>query len=186
MNQPGPTPQEFEQAGPDAQVQGEIPAFPGATSEEYSPGQVSEPIEMATPTPTHVEYQPVLQLTPEAQVQQKESVSPHNSPEQVTIPQSRLPELQPNIVPETTRSGERIFVNPELGQATFSGGVTSQQLVSKVAGYYTVQQGLISDPKSGLLQQTATTGDPASATTWQATILFKILQAFWGILGIGS
>lgn len=184
MIQPGPTPQEFEQPTPDGQVQGEIPAFPGATTEEYTPGQVSESEEAVVPV--QVEYQPVRQPAPEAPVLQKESVNLYNSPEQVTIPQSRTPELQTNIVPETSRSGERIFVNPELGQSTFSGGVTSQQLVSKVAGYYTVQQGLVSDPKSGLLQQTASTGDPASATTWQATILFKILQAFWGILGIGS
>jgi hypothetical protein len=184
MNQPGPTPQEFEQPLPEDQIQGEIPAYPGATGEEYTPEQVTETTEATVSA--QPEYKPIPQLVPETRLQSKESVNLYNSPEQVTIPQSRTPELQTNIAPETSRSGERIFVNPELGQATFAGGVTSQQLVSKVAGYYTVQQGLISDPKSGLLQQSAATGDPASATTWQATILYKILQAFWGILGISS
>jgi len=181
---PGSTPiQEHEkQSGDKNQPLAEIPAYPGSQSADFQPDQTENTSVNTTPIPE----MPMPQRVPEQPAKTTEQANLYNAPEQVTIPQSRTPELQTNIAPETTRSGEKVFVNPELGQATFSGGVTSQQLVSRVAGYYTVQQGLISDPKSGLLQQTATTGDPSSATTWQATVIFKILQAFWNILGISA
>lgn len=175
MNQAGVPIKESEQPIVGEQQVNEIPSYPGA--EQYQP--------QAEPYLPRVNEQYTPPTLPNLEKQKApEKVDLYNSPENQTVPQSQTPELQTAITPETTRSGERVFSNPELGQSTFKGGVTSQQLVSKVAGYYTVQQGLVSDPKSGLLQQTATSGDPASATTWQSTILFKILQAFWAALGI--
>jgi len=179
MNQPGVLVPEHEQTN-QGQPMSEIPSYPSVEQEQqYIPGQE------AAPTPV-IPYEAPTTVT-----KNQSEIAPipggmdsYNPPEHVTIPQSKSPELQTNIAFETTREGERVFVNPELGQSTYKGGVTSQQLVSKVSGYYVVQQGLISDPKSGLLQQTATSGDPTSASTWQATVLYKILQAFWNILGI--
>ncbi|MCC7303990.1 hypothetical protein IT418_01070 [bacterium] len=147
----------------------EIPSFP-VSSEQFQPAQEVE------------RYKP--NVVPKVEVMTPSVEPSEQSRNQESVPGSQMPELKTDLVIETTKSGERIFVNPELGQSTFRGGVTSQQLVSKVAGYYTVQHGLISDPKTGLLQQTATSGDPASASTWQATVLYKILQAFWSALGI--
>lgn len=172
MNQPGVTiPEQQENT---LTAGNEIPSYP-IEPEAYVPEAPYVPPMVERPIAPVVEQQ----RTPSSQ-------ELYNAPERQHIPESKMPELQTQLRPETTRSGEKIFVNPELGQSTFKGGVSSSQLVSRVAGYYTVQQGLISDPKSGLLQQTATTGDPASASTWQATILYKILQAFWNILGINS
>lgn len=173
-NQPGVPTTEHEQ-GQAVQPMSEIPSYPGA--EQY------QPQDAAVYSPVVYEQVPQPQSS-ENLKKNTEQINLYNTPEQHNIPQSSTPELQTPIVPETTRSGEKIFVNPELGQSTFKGGVTSTQMVSKVSGYYTVQQGLISDPKSGLLQQTATTGDPTNGTTWQASILFKILQAFWNLFGV--
>jgi len=183
MNQVGAPIPDLEKPAGEGVQPSEIPSYPGATSEEYVPEQEGG---AQTVVELPAQYEQQSQYIPEIVPQKNKSVDFYNAPEQAAIPQSKTPELQTNISIETTRAGERVFANPELGQATFSGGVTAQQLVSKVAGYYTVQHGLINDPKSGLLQQSARTGDPASATTWQATILYKILQAFWDILGIGS
>lgn len=171
MNQPGiAIPEQQENSQPHMN---KIPSYP-VDATPYIPE--------ASYAPTAVERSvPQIDRTKVPSTQEL-----YNSPERQHIPESKTPELQTQLRPETTRSGEKVFVNPELGQSTFKGGVSSSQLVSRVAGYYTVQQGLISDPKSGLLQHTATTGDPSSASTWQATILYKILQAFWNILGVNS
>lgn len=176
MNQPGTPIIENEQPSVNGAVQnGEIPAFPGS-ADSYQPGQ-----ETTESTPS---YSPAVLPRIEATIPYETPKVVETQPEEPKIQESKMPELQTNISFETSKSGERVFVNPDLGQSTFKGGVTSQQLVSKVAGYYTVHQGLVSDPKSGLLQQTSSSGDPTSATTWQATILYKILQAFWSALGL--
>ncbi|PIY17344.1 hypothetical protein CO112_02295 [Candidatus Dojkabacteria bacterium CG_4_9_14_3_um_filter_150_Dojkabacteria_WS6_41_13] len=181
MNQAGAGVPVQEREQPNqGQPMSEIPSYPGANQEQqYAPGQESASAPVIPYELPAVAAKPQSELAPIPA-----NMDSYNPPEHVTIPQSKSPELQTNIAFETTRAGERVFVNPELGQPTYRGGVTSQQLVSKVSGYYVVQQGLISDPKSGLLQQTATSGDPTSASTWQATVLYKILQAFWNILGI--
>lgn len=176
MNQVGVPIKELEQLNNEQQLT-EIPSYPG--EETYQPQQ-----ETYSPS-TNEQYVPIQTQTLESK-KMSGHVNLYNTPENQTITESSTPELQTNISIETTLSGEKkIFVNPELGQSSFHGGITSQQLVSKVAGYYTVHQGLVSDPKSGLLQKTANSGDPTSATTWQSTMLFKILQAFWAALGIG-
>lgn len=199
MNQFGPSPSSHESSPSigGQQPMNEIPSFPIA-QETYVPAQpveqqrvapveqqvapIEQPVAMSaeqytpveTPAPQNVEsYAP-------AQVEQQT----YSVPEAQNVPVSEVPNLQTQLEYKTTREGERVFNNPNLGQTTFKGGVTTQQLVSKVAGYYTVNQGLINDPHSGLLQQTAQTGSPTQATTWQAVMLFKILQAFWKSLGL--
>lgn len=178
MNQTGaPAVPEYDatnqQAAP--QPMEEIPSYPGEAA-QYIPQETYVP-----PVTTQEQYATIFA----PKVEQAPAPSLYNAPEAQIVPQSKTPELQTNLTYQT-REGERFFSNPELGQSTFKGGVTSTQLVSKVAGYYTVNQGLVADPKSGLLQQTAQTGDPTQAVTWQSTLLFKILQAFWSALGISK
>lgn len=182
MNQTGVPVPEHEQAY-QAQPMAEIPSYPGAEQEQaYTPGQEVAPAPSIAYEPPKT---PVGSTRVEQDTTSAEGVDLYNSPNHLSVPQSQSPELQTDIAFERTRSGEKVFVNPELGaQATYKGGITSQQLFSKVSGYYVVQQGLVSDPKAGLLQQTAHSGDPTNASTWQATILYKILQAFWSFLGV--
>ncbi len=175
MNLPGAPVKEYDQMS-DIPQPAEIPSYP-VGAEQYVPGQEA------------TEIQPQQYVAPKPQVEtfRPAEIKSNTTIESVKeVQESKTPELQTQVTVETTRSGERIFVNPELGQSTFKGGVTSQQLVSRVGGYYTVQQGFTADPKSGLIQQTATTGDPTNGSTWQASLLFKILQAFWSALGIGD
>lgn len=168
---------------------------PGETSyEESTKGQAPVPSEIPEYPVSQEEYIPVPQAQQEYQQQpvarteyapQHQEIAPQPVLQvEETVPQSSTPELQTPIERYTSREGELAFRNMELGQSTFKGGVTSQQLVSKISGYYTVNQGLVNDPHSGLLKQTASSGDPSQATTWQATMLFKILQVFWKALGI--
>lgn len=170
----------------------EIPAYPVSVDVVPQPPQAE--VTYTQQTQEQSTYVPQVQETytyQPAQVEQipqppqpEQQVNLYNKPEQQVVPQSTQPELQTPLEYRTTREGERFFVNPEEGQATFKGGVTTTQLVSKVSGYYTVTQGLVNDPHSGLLQQTAQSGDPTQATTWQATMLYKVLMAFWKALGL--
>lgn len=159
----------------------EIPAYPVAEQEFVPQPPV---VETSQPRQEAYTYQPPRVEQVPHPPQPEQAVDLYNTAERQTIPQSSQPELQTPLEYTTTREGERMFVNPELGQSTFKGGVTSTQLVSKVSGYYTVSQGLVNDPRSGLLQQTAQAGDPTQATTWQATMLYKVLMAFWKALGL--
>jgi len=147
--------------------------------------------------PTGGEYVPVA---PVQQPQTEQVYAPPNARETVSttteqlnatpileqvgsVPQSKTPEMYTNIERDTSKEGELAFRNVELGKATFAGGVTTQQLVSQVSGYYNVNQGLVADPSSGMLKKTANKGDPTNGTTWQATVLLKILQTLWKVLG---
>jgi hypothetical protein len=181
MNQFGGQQSSHEQSPSASPSVNEIPSYPLA-QEQYIPvpeQQVAQP----KPAEQYV-YPPLRAKVEQMPTQNTEAQSYYSVPEAQEVPVSKVPELQTQLDYKTTKEGERVFNNPDLGQSSFKGGVTSQQLVSKVAGYYTVNQGLIADPHSGLLQQTAKTGSATQATTWQAVVLLKILQAFWRSMGI--
>ncbi|WKZ23560.1 MAG: hypothetical protein QY312_02225 [Candidatus Dojkabacteria bacterium] len=181
MVQPGITPGRESEGQHVQQAAGEIPAYPIENAEAAfaSPGHA----EGAPDSSSRETFLPQLQpKQPESP--RKPDAATEQTPERVEVSESKTPELQTPLTPDTSREGEKRFINPELGQATFSGGVTTQQLTSRVSGYYTVTQGLINDPKSGLLQQTATSGDPTNGTVWQSVILLKALRALWKLLGL--
>lgn len=158
----------------------EIPAYP-VEQVPVSPEQAYIP---SAPEPAQEQYQPSFQMPERAPIQQPVEQRPESVEQQPVTVERDTPFGSPETAAAPASSeGENAFQNLELGKSTFPGGVTATQLVSRVGGY-PVSTAMVSDPHSGLLQQTAQTGDPTLATVWQTSILKKTLEAILRMLGL--
>lgn len=173
MNPTAPQPS-FEERPAESQSQmAEIPSYP-VEAPPISPEQAYIP---SAPQPVEEQYVPPVVEQPHVQ----ETIQPQEVIRTPQFVEAEKPEE--SDVPSAVGDGENAFRNPELGQSSFAGGVTPTQVTSRVGGY-AVSSAVVNDPHSGLLQRTASSGDPTKAGTAQSMILMKILQAFWKILGI--
>lgn len=144
----------------------------------------SYPVDMEQTPGTEIVQQPNISIPEQTPINTTPTTEIYK-PSIEVIHSSETPQMVETFTPEV-KAGEAAMINPNIGTQGIQGrtGVTTQNLVSAIGGYYPVNTGLVSNPHSGLLAQTANHGDPKQATVWQAAILLKAYQTLLKILGI--